>query len=271
MPGVPAVPGVPGSKEAELKAIRHTLRTAALASEFNINIVDQGSFESFGPSKSVTKNLAYLKASTATRKLHQGQLKSPVAQWDLSSLIYSHQVGFDTLSDPGDQSTTWKEGCLWEEALGEPVRQRAKELTPQLSRLLCQMHPNQNLLAVMSVTGGRLNSPLMEALDWLPPQEEAVLMLLQFLHHTQRGTLLRGPFLARGLQMGGSILTFQGHKWCTRPGAPGILPLEDGPQELMDFIDLCLKAMPPTPDFSPGVPDVPVEAVPHGPAAECTA
>ena len=132
---------------------------------------------------------------------------------------------------------------MWEKALGEPVQQRAKELMPQLSSLLCQMcQMPPNLLAVMSVTDGRLNSPLVEALDWLPARQEAVLMLLNFLLHTQEGTLLRGPFLARGLQMGGSLLTFQGRKWCTRPGAPGILPLEDGPQELMDFIDLYLKA-----------------------------
>ena len=93
VPGVPGVSGVPGSKEAKLEDILHTLDTVALASEFNISLVDQGSFDSFGPSKSVTENLTYLKASTATRKPPQGQLKSPVAQWDLSSLIYSLPSG----------------------------------------------------------------------------------------------------------------------------------------------------------------------------------
>ena len=93
MPGVPAVPGVPGSKEAKLKAIQHTLATVALADKINIRNVDRGSFDSFGRSKSVTENLTYLKATTATRKPHQGQLKSPVAQWDLSSLIHSLPSG----------------------------------------------------------------------------------------------------------------------------------------------------------------------------------
>ena len=141
------------------------------------------------------------------------------------------------------------------------------ELMPQLNDRLCQMPQTPNLLACMCVTGGRFNGPLMGALDWLPHDVEAVLVLQQFLNHTQKGTLLRGPFLARGLQMGGSIRMFKGHKWCTRPEAREILPLEDGPQELMDFIDLYLKATacPPPQTFSPGVL---VEAVPHGSAAE---
>lgn len=90
---VPGVPGVPGSKEAKLKAIGRILDTVARAPKFNISLVDRGSFDSFGPSKSVTENLTYLKASPATRKPHQGQLKSPVAQWDLSSLIYTLPSG----------------------------------------------------------------------------------------------------------------------------------------------------------------------------------
>ena len=90
---VPGVPGVPGSKEAKLKAIWHILETVALVDSIIISNVDQGSFDSFPSSKLPTENLTDLKASTATRKPHQGQLNSPVAQWDLSSLICLFQSG----------------------------------------------------------------------------------------------------------------------------------------------------------------------------------
>ena len=236
--GLSDVPGVPATSTASsttpaqaLQAILCTLTGDSI----NIGLVEQGCY---GSSSSPRKCLRYLKASAATNTPHNGQS-------DPQQLC---QVGFSYISsdlNPGDGNLMWHEHTLWRHALSDPVRLRAKELMARLTEVLPDGSSSQNNLALMSVTEGRWAPRLQEALHVLAPLEEARQVLLQFLHHTGRGTLLRGAFLARGLQMGGTIMMFLEHKWCTRPQEKGILPLEDGPQELMDLIDLYLKALHP--------------------------
>lgn len=119
--------------------------------------------------------------------------------------------------------TVWHQNSLWKNApLLETTRDRARHLEPRLLSFL------RHLLSIPAVC---------DSLDIL---EETVLVLLGFLVHTAAGTFLRGAFLARGLQMGGDVMTHEEHVWCQMMGQA--LPLDGGPEELMDLIEAYLEA-----------------------------
>ena len=140
-------------------------------------------------------------------------------------------MGFNYISDDDTYATLWHDGALWKNApLSKNICEQARHLGDRLRAFRCQVPP---------------------ALDGCGILEHAVLVLLGFLAHTAAGNLLRGPFLARGLQLGGDIITYEAHVWCTtsRPERHPLM-LEDGPEELMELIENYLDAR--EPDIAAG-------------------